>query len=123
VRLCLDEMYSPQIAVALREAGHDVDCAKERPELQNLPDEELLSVMTQERRALLTENASDFRPIAKRLAAENVSHYGLVFSSNSSMPRGKGTIGLYMHALSDLLQRHPGDDDLVDQEEWLSPES
>lgn len=121
MKLALDEMYSPEIAGALRGEGHDAECVKERPELQGLPDEELLAIMTAERRALLTENVADFVPIARRLAASGESHYGLVFSSHASMPRSKGTIGLFVNVLGVLLQRFPAEDALLDRQEWISP--
>jgi Domain of unknown function (DUF5615) len=114
-------MYSPRIAEALRAQGHDVECVKERPELRGMPDEELLALMIGERRALLTEDVADFAPIAQQLATDGSSHYGLVFSSSSSMPRANSTIGVFIGALRSLLQRYPGENDLMDRQEWLSP--
>jgi predicted nuclease of predicted toxin-antitoxin system len=119
VKLCLDEHYSPQIAEALRRAGHDVTSVKERPELVSLSDDDLLATMQAEQRALLTENVADFAPLIATRGANGQSHHGIVYTSNSSMPRSKETIGIYVRALTELLEAHPADDDFVDTVHWL----
>lgn len=119
MRLCLDEHYSPQIAVELREAGFDVTSIKERPDLVGMPDAELLAAVTADRRALLTENVRDVRPLVDTLAAEGQSHYGVVFTAHRTMPRSTQTIGMYVRALTGLLARFPGDDDFRNAVEWL----
>jgi len=121
VRLCLDQHYTPRIAAALRERGHDVIAAEAEDELRGLPDEELLAFCVRERRALLSENAADFVPLAHRLAARGDDHYGLAFSSPASMPRGAGTIGLFIEVLDRLLRDHPAEDALRNQIQWLRP--
>ena len=121
MRLCLDEHYAPQIAAALRELGLDVVALKERPELRGIGDLELLAAVQAERRALMTENVSDFMPLIHELAARGENHWGFVFTSPVSMPRGSGTIGLFIEALHRLLTARPGEDDFVDQIWWLQP--
>jgi hypothetical protein len=121
VRLCLDQHYAPHIAAALRERGHDVIAAEAGEELRGLPDEELLAFCIRERRALLSENAADFMPLVHQLAVRGDEHYGLVFSSPASMPRGAGTIGLFIEALERLLRVCPADGALRNQVHWLRP--
>jgi hypothetical protein len=121
VRLCLDEHYAIQIAVALRERGREVTAISERPELRSLDDRPLLAVMQAERSALLTENVSDFMPLVHELAARDEDHWGLIFSSPVSMPRGSGTIGVFVEALDRLLLERPGEDGLLNQVWWLQP--
>jgi hypothetical protein len=121
VRLCLDQHYAPRIAASLRDRGHDVIAAESMGELRGLPDQDLLSFCVRERRALLSENAADFVPIAQELAARGEEHYGLVFSSPASMPRHTATIGLFVEALDSLLQEHPDEGGLRDQIHWLRP--
>jgi hypothetical protein len=122
VRLCLDERYTTHIAAALRERGHDASAVNERPELRGLEDRERLAIMQSERCALLTENASDFMPIVQELAVRNEDHWGVVFSSPVSMPRGTWTIGLFVEALHRLLTERPAEDDLLNQVWWLQPD-
>jgi hypothetical protein len=119
VRLCLDEHYSPQIATALRERGHDAIAAVAEGELRGLPDDDLLAFCARERRALLSENSADFMPLVHQLAAQGDEHYGVLFSSPVSMPRGPGTIGVFIEALDRLLRDHPTDDGLRDRVQWL----
>jgi len=121
VRLCLDEHYASQIAIALRERGREVTAISERPELRGLEDRPLLAVMQAERSALLTENVSDFMPLVHELAARNEDHWGLIFSSPVSMPRGAGTTGVFVEALDRLLLERPGEDGLLNQVWWLQP--
>ncbi|MGH3077643.1 MAG: DUF5615 family PIN-like protein [Gaiellaceae bacterium] len=119
MRRCLDEHYSHQIAKALRGRGHDVVAVGERLELRGLGDGELVNVMQTERRALVTENVGDFMPLVHELAARSEDHWGFVFSSPTSMPRGSGTIGSFVEALDRLLRERAGDDDLLNQVTWL----
>lgn len=121
MRLCLDEAYSPQIAEDLRAAGFDVISVKERPDLEGSSDADLLSAMTVERRALLTENVGDFAPLLQQLAATGESHYGVIYSAPRSMPRSAATIGMYVRALTELLRRFSGEKDFRDAVAWLQP--
>jgi hypothetical protein len=119
VRLCLDEHYSVRIAEELRGRDRDVVAVKERSDLVALSDEQLWAVMQAERRALLTENVGDFMPLVRQSAAVGEDHSNIVFSSARSMPRGSGTIGLFVDRLDELLQRHPGEDDFRNGVHWL----
>ncbi len=123
MRLCLDQHYAPRIAVALRERGHDVVAAEAEEEPRGLPDDELLAFCVRERRALLSENAADFMALVHQLAARGDEHHGLVFSSPASMPRGAGTIGLFIEVLDRLLRDSPDEGALRNQVRWLSPAS
>jgi hypothetical protein len=113
-------MYSSQIAITLRESGHDVVAVTERAELVGVTDAELLRAMAAEGRALLTENVADFAPLVKRAAAAGDAHAGLVYSSPAAMPRARETIGVFVKALEALLRRFPGDDDIRNRIEWLT---
>lgn len=119
MKLCLDEHYAVQIATDLRGIGHDVDCVKERPELISLSDSELLSLMTAERGALLTENVSDFAPLIRRILADGDSHSGIIFSSPRSMPRSRNTVGVFVAALDAVMRRFPSETNFANKTEWL----
>ena len=121
MRLCLDQHYAPQIAAALRERGHDVIAAEAEAALRGLADAELLAFCVRERRALLSENAADFMPLVHQLAERGDAHNGVVFSSPASMPRGAGTIGLFVEALDRLLSEGAAEDALRNQVHWLRP--
>ena len=117
MRLLLDEHFSVKIAQQLRRRGHDVVavgefCAGER-------DEALLEIATREGRVLLTNNVRDFMPLARRWGEAGQDHSGLIFTSDSSMPRGKGGLGMYVRVLARWLERHPGEAALTNQVRWL----
>ena len=122
MRLVLDELYSQAIAVGLRERGHDVVSVHERPDLEGLKDDQLFALLAGERRALVTENWADYQEEMRKAATAGRDHYGVLFTSHNRMPRSKQTIGLYIRVLGDFLQRHPGDDALLNDYRWL-PES
>jgi Domain of unknown function (DUF5615) len=119
VRLLLDEHYSAGIATKLRTAGYDVvtiaDCG-----MTGADDRSVLEYAARERRALLTNNVRHFAPLAERWAAEGRDHSGVVFTSDSSLPRARATIGAYVEALSRLMDLHAGEGALRNDLRWLS---
>lgn len=121
MKLLLDELYSPTIAEELRKAGHDVVSVQESDDLRGLDDRELWVRASAEGRALVTENVADFAPLVREAAAQGDRHLGVVFTSTRSMPRGVGTIGLYVDVLDAFLREHPGEEALLDQVAWLGP--
>lgn len=118
MRLALDHHYATAIAVQLRHRGHDAVAAVERG-WEAEDDEDLLVLCSHEERALLTNNVADFVMLARIWDTIGASHYGLVFTSDASMPRSRATIGRYVEALDDLLTAHPKDDAIFEQVHWL----
>ena len=111
-------MYPASIAEGLRACGHDAIAVVERPELRNVSDAEVFAAARQERRAVVTENVSDFVPIANDHDARGSFHHGLVLVPASNYPRGnRRTIGAMATALDALASRHP-DDDPTNIREW-----
>jgi predicted nuclease of predicted toxin-antitoxin system len=121
VKLLLDEHYAPEIARQLRKQGHDVVAVAERADLVGLGDEQLLRRMVQERRAIMTNNVKDFVLLAGRMAVVNDQHYGLLFTSDRSMPRHSDAIGRFVDLLDRFLQRHEDEDSHRNRMHWLSP--
>ena len=116
MKLLLDEMWPPSIAEALRERGHDVVAAAERPDLRGQPDEVIFHVARAEERAVVTENVADFRPLAAAELRAGRSHPGLIFTSDRAFPRGNArTAGRLVAALDRLLTQR----DLLAGERWL----
>ena len=118
VKLALDHHYSVQIAIQLRKRRCDVVAAIERGWEQE-DDEPLLSLCTDEGRALLTNNVADFTVIARRWALQGRHHAGIIFTSDASLPRGRNTIGLYVTALQAILRASPGDEAFNDRIHWF----
>lgn len=63
MKLLLDEMLAPDIARELRERGHDVETVAGHPDWASLSGSQLLTVARTERRAIVTNNLRDYRPL------------------------------------------------------------
>ena len=118
MRLLLDEHYANEIAVQLRAAGQDAVTVSGQG-LQGTDDEPLLAHANSDDRALLTNNARDFLPLVARWAASGDDHCGLLLTSDTSMPRGKSSIGRYVQSLRQLMDANPGRRALANQVRWL----
>ncbi len=118
MRLALDHHYPPAIAAGLRQRGHNVVTAAQRS-WETATDAELLVHCAGEKRALLTNNVRDFVVIAESWSVEGQSHSGMIFTSDSSMPRISSMIGRYIDALDSLMKHNRSDDALADLILWL----
>jgi uncharacterized protein DUF5615 len=119
LRLLLDEMFSPLVATELRARGHDAVAIKERDEWQSISDPEVASLGRAERRAVLTANLRDFRPLhAELVAAGGEGHAGMVFVP-TSFRLTRAATGQIVAALEARLAEYPGDDDLANGETWI----
>src|SRR5579859_6271102 len=99
-------MWPTAIAEQLRCRGHDVDSVAERPELRGQPDDVIFARAQAENRAIVTENAADYRRIATYRPHGVPAHYGLILTSNRRFPRHDSrTIGRIVSALDDVLSR------------------
>ena len=118
VKLLLDEMLSPVIAARLRERGHDVE-AITGSEHAGLSDSDVMNLARSERRALVTSNLVDFRPLHhEAITPGGPGHFGMVFMS-STYRRTKADTGRIVKALEDKLREFPGERDLANGEAWL----
>lgn len=114
MKLLLDEMISPKIARELRSRGDfDVQAIKgDRPDLEAVADREIVRRIAAESRTLMTNDVLDFQLIHNQMLAASEEHYGLIFTSDSTMSRSKASIPLWVKALTELLKANPADDAL-----------
>ena len=114
MKLLLDEMISPKIARELRSKGDfDVQAIKgDRPDLEAVADREIVRRIATEQRTIVTNDVLDFQLIHNQMLAAGEEHYGLIFTSDSTMPRNKASIPLWVKALGGVLTEHPVDDAL-----------
>ena len=119
MRLLLDEMLAPAIARELRERGHDLLAVAEQPGWAALSDPEVMAVARIERRAVVTNNLRDYRPLhADAITPGGQGHFGMVFMPGSYR-RTKADTGRIIAALEAKLAEYPGDEDLANGERWL----
>lgn len=102
MRLVLDEMWSPAIAVQLRRRAHDVISAQE-------PD-----------------HAARYRSISEALIVEieraGAAHHGVVYCTYSAFDRSDPRIvGRMVGALDALLRSRPAEIDPFNRRHWLRP--
>ena len=118
MKLALDHHYSPLIARGLRSRGRDVITAAEA-EWETEEDESLLGLCSHDQRALVTNNVADFAVISRRWQTDGRSHFGLIFTSDASLPRSRDNIGRFVEALDTLMILNPNLDSFIDRIHWL----
>jgi predicted nuclease of predicted toxin-antitoxin system len=119
VKLLLDEMLSPAIARELAARGYDVIAVAGNPAHQALSDPDVLAWGRSEKRAVVTNNVRDFRPLhTEAVTAGGPGHYGIIFMP-STYRRTKADTGRIIAALEAKLVEFPGTDNLANAEAWL----
>jgi predicted nuclease of predicted toxin-antitoxin system len=91
VRFLIDEMFSPDVAEQLRDAGHDAMHVSELS-MQAATDGDLLTLATAQARTVVTENASDFLPLLDARIAAGMTVTPVVIALKSNLPRGSGAM-------------------------------
>ena len=114
MKLLLDELYPSLIARELRARGHDVVSVHEAPG-RGTADEDVVDDARRERRAVVSENVRDYRPLAEALLAAGGSHCGLVLTTGKRWPRRDP--GALIAGLDQMLKSTP--EQPVDSELWL----
>jgi len=108
LRVLLDEMITHEIARGLRERGRDVIAVSERPELRGLPDSQLLDLMVQDQRAIVTYNRDDYLVLDRDLKAAGKDHAGMIIVSPARFrPGAPATLGGLVTALDEFLSAEP----------------
>lgn len=121
MKLLLDEHFSPRIAQELRDRGHDAVAVGERSALRSIADRALFERAVAEQRALLTNDVGDFVPLLRDWIASGRDHYGLLLTSDTSMPRTRGAAGRFVEVLDELTAESAADDALLNQVLWPGP--
>jgi hypothetical protein len=118
VKALLDEQLSPLIARVLRERGLDVESAAERSDLTEAPDREVIDAATREQRAVVTNDAKDFRPLAAERLADGHGHAGLILVP-AARGRSRDATGLLADAIEAVMRAHP--EGIPGSEYWIPP--
>ncbi len=119
MRLLLDEMLSPAIARELRSRGHDVEAIQEHPEWRSHDDRQVVDLARRERRALVTDNLVDLRPLHyEAIVPGGPGDYGMIFIPGGRR-RKRADTGQIVAALEQKLASHPDENGLANGEDWL----
>lgn len=119
MRLLLDEMLAPKIAQELRARGYDVVAVAADRHREGLSDPEIMAMARAERRAVVTNNLRDYRPLHhEAITPGGPGHYGMVFMPGSYR-RTRADAGRITSGLQRLLDQYPGEADLANGETWL----
>ncbi len=117
MKLLLDEMLSPRIAVELRQRGYDVIAVAESAHLRRLPDDDLFELAIREHRCVVSRNIADFRRLAIATLHAAQTHPGLILVSNRRFPDGDPhSPGRITAKLTELLTSKRS---LASEEHWL----
>lgn len=116
--LLLDEMFSPALAAALCDLGHDVVAVADRPGHRAVSDDKIYAAARADGRWLVTENVKDFRPILLRAVQEGSATAGILFTSSRTFARSRKNPGPLISALHIWLQTGPPDAPIT--EDWLT---
>jgi hypothetical protein len=115
LKLLLDEHLSPAIAEQLKARGHDVVTVAEAG-LTGFDDAQVLASATSDRRAVVTNNVRDFRPLHAAYLTMNTTHYGIVLVPRGRYSLAREKLGPLVTALNMLLIQYSGDDALRGRE-------
>lgn len=117
MRLLTDEHLSPIVAAELRDRGHDVVTAVEAA-VNGVDDAGVLAWAVEHRRAVVTANIQDFRPLHATYLTTGRLHYGIVLVPTRRYSLRRARLGPLIETLDRLLRANPGDDALRDSERF-----
>ena len=108
MRLLIDEMYPPSLAVALRAQGIDAFTAQELG-LAGRSDQDLLAVAIVDGYVVLTENVGDFARVAGEHLTAGGHHPGVLIALSSRFSRRPNGIGAITAAVVAVANQDPQD--------------
>lgn len=118
MKLLLDAHIAPRVAEQLRGRGFAVVAAGEAG-LLDTPDPDVLAWAVSERRAIVTRNVRDFRPLHAIYLSRGDRHYGMIFLARAELLRS-GALGELVEAIATVLENNRSDEALMLNEWWVS---
>lgn len=108
MKLLLDEMWSPVIAIELRRRRFDVIAITEpahSPRYAGITDDQVFARAQEEGRAIVTDNVADYEKARREWESRGASHHGIVYALNPPFNRHQGepVIGEMVRALERFL--------------------
>jgi hypothetical protein len=108
VRLLIDEMWTPTIALELRKRGFDVIEISEpghASRYAGISDDQVFARAQDDGRAIVTDNIADYEHARREREDRGQAHHGLIYALNPpfNRHRGKRVIGQMVNALAHFL--------------------
>jgi hypothetical protein len=108
VRLLLDEMWTPTIALELRKRNLDVMAISEPAHVgryAGIADDEVFARAQEDGYAILTDNVADYELARRNWESRGHSHHGIVYALDPPFNRHRGdaVIGQLVKALQGFL--------------------
>ena len=108
MRLLLDEMWTPTIALELRKRDFDVIAITEPAHASRyagVSDDEVFARAQEDGRAIVTDNIADFEQARRDHESQGQVHHGLLYALNPPFNRHRGerVIGQMVNALAHFL--------------------
>ena len=108
MKLLLDEMWTPTIALELRRRQFDVIAISEPAHASRyagISDDEVFARAQDDGRAVVTDNIADYEHARRERESRGQSHYGLIYALNPPFNRHRGerVIGQMVNALARFL--------------------
>ena len=108
MRLLLDEMWTPTIALELRKRAFDVIAISEPAHAgryAGIGDDEVFARVQEDSRAVITDNIADYEQARRDWESRGQTHYGLIYALNPPFNRHRGerVIGQMVNALAHFL--------------------
>lgn len=112
MKLLLDEMWTPMIAVQLRRRKLDVVAINEPAQVSRYagaPDDQVFARAQGDGRTIVTDNIADYEQARRDWEGMGRSHHGVVYALDPpfNRHRGEGVIGQIVAALAHFLASPP----------------
>jgi len=109
VRLLLDEMWTPTIALELRKRDFDVIAISEPAHAgryAGIGDDQVFARAQEDGRAVVTDNIADYEQARSDWESHGQAHHGLIYALNPPFNRHRGerVIGQMVSALAHFLR-------------------
>lgn len=126
MRLLLDEMWTPTIAVELRKRDLDALAINEpevSPRYAGLPDDDVFARAQEDGRTIVTDNVADYERARRSWESRGGAHHGVVYALDPPFNRHRGeeVVGEMVRALERFLSSPEAAAELFNRSHYLRP--
>lgn len=126
MRLLLDEMWAPAIAVELRKRRFDVVAVNEQPQAgryAGAADDRVFALAQEDGRGIVTDNIADYDKARRDWESRGSAHYGVIYALDPPFNRHRGdtVIGQVVNALERFLSSSEAAEEPSNRLHYLRP--